>query len=105
MRICTPFFIAKRQRSLLIKEAAHLSAAAGMLQLPKRLRLDLADTFTRHAELLADFFQRVIGVHADAEAHAQHTLLTRRKRCQHASHSFLEVRSEEHTSELQSLMR
>src|SRR3546814_5334099 len=63
-----------------------------MLQFPKRLRLDLADTFTLHAELLADFFQRVIGVHADAEAHAQHTLLTRRKRCQHASHSFLEVR-------------
>jgi hypothetical protein len=29
-----------------------------MLQLPQRLGLDLPDTFARHGERLADFFQR-----------------------------------------------
>ena len=38
-----------------------------MLQLAQRLGLDLADAFAGHGELLADLFQRVIGVHADAE--------------------------------------
>ena len=46
-----------------------------MLQLPQRLRLDLADAFAGDAELLADFLERVIGVHADAEADAQHAFL------------------------------
>ena len=55
-----------------IEEAPQLPASARMLQLPQRLRLDLTDTLSRHRELLADFFQRVVGVHADAEAHAEH---------------------------------
>jgi hypothetical protein len=37
-----------------------------MLQLAQRLRLDLPDALSRHRKLLADFFQRVVGVHADA---------------------------------------
>jgi hypothetical protein len=37
-----------------------------MHQLPQRLRLDPADTLSGYRELLADFFQRVVGVHADA---------------------------------------
>jgi hypothetical protein len=41
-----------------------------MFQLPQRLGLDLPDTLARHVELLADFFQRVIGIHANAEPHA-----------------------------------
>ena len=51
-----------------------------MLQLAQRLGLDLADTFAGHAELLADFFQRVVGVHADAKPHAQHPFFARRQR-------------------------
>jgi len=39
-----------------------------VLQLPKRLGLDLADALARHRELLTDLFQRVVLVHADAEA-------------------------------------
>jgi hypothetical protein len=46
-----------------------------VLQLPERLSLDLADTLAGDAELLAHLLQRVISVHADAEAHAQHALL------------------------------
>ena len=53
-----------------------------MLQLPQRFRLDLPDPFPRHAELLAHFLKRVVGVHPDAEAHPQDTLLTRRQRRQ-----------------------
>lgn len=45
-----------------------------MLQLAERLRLDLANAFACHRELLADF-RRVVVVHADTEAHAQHALL------------------------------
>src|SRR5258708_6373710 len=48
-----------------------------MLQLAQRLGLDLADALAGNRELLADFLQRVVGVHADAEAHAQHAFLTR----------------------------
>jgi ATP-dependent protease HslVU (ClpYQ) ATPase subunit len=39
-----------------------------VLELPQRLRLDLADALAGHRELLADFFQSVVGVHADSEA-------------------------------------
>ena len=62
-----------------------------MLQLPQRLRLDLPDPFPRHAELLADFFQRVVRVHADAEPHPQHTFLARRQRGQNPRRRFLQV--------------
>jgi hypothetical protein len=42
-----------------------------MLQFPQSLGLDLADAFAGDGELLADFFQHMVGVHADAKAHAQ----------------------------------
>ncbi len=42
-----------------------------MLQLPQRLCLNLPDAFAGHTELLAHFLQRVINVHADAEAEAR----------------------------------
>ena len=62
-----------------VQEAPELSGARGVLELAQRLRLDLADALARHAELLADLLERVVGVHADAEAHAQHALLARRQ--------------------------
>src|SRR5690242_1878992 len=63
-----------------------------MLQLAQRLRLDLADTLTRHAELLADLLQRMVGVHPDAEAHAQHALLARGERGEHPRRGLAQVR-------------
>ena len=63
-----------------------------MLQLPERLRFDLPDTFARYAELLADFFQRMIRIHADAEAHAQHPLFAGRQARQHPRCGLAEVR-------------
>src|SRR6202008_1533534 len=63
--------------SLLIQEAPHLPRAGRVLQLAQRLGLDLADALAGDAELLTDFLQRMVGVHADAEAHAQHAFLAR----------------------------
>ena len=64
---------------LVIQKAAQLAAPAWMLQLAQGLGLDLADALAGHAELLADLLQRVVGVHADAEAHAKYALLARGK--------------------------
>src|SRR6185437_16880943 len=55
-----------------IQEAAEFPRARRVLELAQRLGLDLADALAGDRELLADFLERVIGVHADAEAHAQH---------------------------------
>ena len=63
-----------------------------MLQFAQGFRLNLADTFARHAELLADFFQSVVGVHPNAKAHPQNPLFARSERCKHAGHGFLKVR-------------
>ena len=63
-----------------------------MLELAQRLRLDLADTFAGDRELLADFFERMVGVHADAEAHAQDTFFTRRQRGENAGRRLAQVR-------------
>src|SRR5579864_1336823 len=76
---------------LLIQERTHLPRPRGMLELTQSLRLDLPDTLTGDAELLSDFFQRVISVHADAEAHAQHALLARSERREDASDGFLKI--------------
>src|SRR5439155_5791267 len=74
-----------------IEEAAQLAAPARVLELAQRLGLDLADTLAGDRELLADLFQRVVGVHADAEAHAQNTLLARRQRCQHTGRRLAQI--------------
>ena len=55
-----------------------------MLELAQSFGLDLTNTLARHRELLANFLQRVVGVHADAEAHAQHAFFTWRQRGEHA---------------------
>ena len=62
---------------LLVEERPHLPRARRVLQLTQRLGLDLADAFAGYAELLADFLERVVGVHADAEAHAQDAFFAR----------------------------
>jgi hypothetical protein len=63
-----------------------------MLQLPQRFCFNLPNTFTYHRELLADFFQCVVGVHADAKAHAQHPFFAWRQAGQHAGCGFVQVR-------------
>src|SRR5262249_12466078 len=76
---------------LVVKEAAQLPRPARMLELAQRLGLDLPDALARHRELLADLFQRVVGIHADAEAHAQHALFAWRQRRQDAGGRFAQI--------------
>src|SRR3989454_774116 len=54
-----------------------------MAELAQRLRLDLADALARDVELLADFLERMVGVHVDAKAHAQDFRLARRELREH----------------------
>jgi len=72
-----------RRIRLLVEEAPHLPASARVLQVPQRvdlrsspatfgrlrLGLDLPDPLPRRRKLLSDLLERVVGVHADAEAH------------------------------------
>src|SRR5438128_2216749 len=76
---------------LIIQKAAQLAAAARVLELAQRLGLDLADALARHRELLADLFQRVVGIHADAEAHAQHALFAWRQGRQDAGGGLAQI--------------
>ncbi len=75
----------------MIEEAFEIAAARGVLQLPKRLGLDLADPLAGDRELLADRRERVVGVHADAEEHPQDPLLARGQRGQHPGRGLAQV--------------
>src|SRR5258708_7618964 len=75
-----------RRRSIPFEERLQLVRTARVTQLAQRLCLDLTDPFTRHVELLADFFERVIGAHLDTETHAQHLRFTRREGIEHVLH-------------------
>src|SRR5262245_54168970 len=69
----SPAALEHRHRGrLAVEEAPELARPARMLELAQRLGLDLTDALTGHRELLANFFERVVGVHADAEAHPEH---------------------------------
>src|SRR5581483_1604143 len=50
------------------------------------------DAFAGDAELLADFFERMVGVHADAEAHAENAFLARGERGEDTGRRLAEVR-------------
>src|SRR5438105_4795138 len=75
-----------------VQKAAQLARAAGVLELAQRLGLDLADALARDGELLADLFQSMVGIHADAEAHAQHALLAWGQRRQNARGGLPQIR-------------
>ena len=72
----------ERAARLRVEKAAQFARVARVFELAQRLGLDLADALAGHRELLPDLFEGVIGVHADAEAHAQDALLARRQRRQ-----------------------
>src|SRR6185312_5334612 len=55
-------------------EALEALAARGMPQLAQGLGLDLADALARDLEVLAHLLEGVVGLLADAEAHAQDLL-------------------------------
>jgi hypothetical protein len=71
-----------------VEERAQLFGAARVTQLAQGLGFDLADALAGDVELLADFFERVIGVHVDAEAHAQYLGLAGREAGEYVAHGF-----------------
>src|SRR3546814_2831909 len=77
-----------RFASLDVEETAQLLRAARVAQLSQRLGLYLADPLAGDVELLADFLEGVVGVHVDAEAHAQHLGLARGQAGEHVAHGF-----------------
>src|SRR5882757_2020534 len=79
------------ENALVIQERPQLERPRRVLQLAQRFRLDLADALSRDRKLLADLFQRVVGVHADAEAHAQHALFARRELGQHPRRGLAQI--------------
>src|SRR5690606_11298855 len=65
---------------LAFEEALQLVRPTRVPQLAQRLGLDLADPLAGDVELLADFLQRVVRAHLDAETHAKHLGLARGER-------------------------
>src|SRR5690554_8126473 len=76
---------------LLVEEAAQVIAAGWMTQLAQGLGLDLTDSLAGDVELLADLFQRVVGVHIDAEAHAEYLGFTGGEAGKYFAGRFLEA--------------
>src|SRR6185312_2770042 len=74
---------AKRGAFSPLHEGLEALRSRRVAQLAQRLGLDLADALARHLEVLPHLFQRVVGLLADPEAHAQHLLLARGQRGQH----------------------
>ena len=62
-----------------LDEGAEVAAPERVPQLPERLGLDLPDALARHVEALADLFQGVLALLADAEAQPQDLLLLGRQ--------------------------
>src|SRR5262245_48784515 len=67
-----------------LQEAAELFRSRRMAKLAQRLCFDLADALTGHGEILADLLERVLAAVREPEAQAEHLLLARRERVQHA---------------------
>jgi hypothetical protein len=59
-----------RDNHSIVEKTPELAASARMLELTQRFGLDLPDALPGHRKLLANLFQSVVGVHADAETHA-----------------------------------
>src|SRR5260370_1253727 len=69
---------------LVLDEGLEVAPAQRMAQLAERLGLDLPDALTGDREALADLFERVLALFADAEPEAEDLLLLRRQRRQRA---------------------
>src|SRR5690606_28811638 len=74
----------------LVEVVAELAAAAGVPQLAKRLRLNLADALAGHAELASDLFQRPAAAIFEAEAKLEHAPFAAREAGEDVFHLFPE---------------
>ena len=74
-----------------VEEAFQTVAAGGVTQLAQGLGFDLADALAGNIELFAHFFQRVVGVHVDAETHTQHFGFARGEAFEHIFGDFAQA--------------
>src|SRR6266567_7453450 len=58
-----PAFAGMTDSAFAFQEASELLRARRMAELAQRLRLDLTDALARDVELLADLFERMVGLH------------------------------------------
>ena len=73
---------------LFVDKAAQMIRAAGVAQFAQCLGFDLSNTLAGDIELFADFFQSVVGVHIDTEAHSQYLGFTSRQAGQNGAGCF-----------------
>src|SRR6185503_16728587 len=78
------------KRSALV-EAAQMTRTREVPELAERLRFDLANALSSHAEPCPDLLERMIGPLADPEPQPQHLLLARCQRRQHAARLIAQV--------------
>src|SRR6218665_2875426 len=76
---------------LFVEERTQVFTAGRMTQLAQRLGFDLPDPLAGYIELLTDFLEGVVGVHVDAEAHAQYLGFTGSEAGQYFAGRFLEA--------------
>src|SRR3989442_11391851 len=75
----------------ILDEGLEVAPAQRMAQLAERLGLDLPDALAGDREALADLFQRVLALFADAEPQPEDLLLLRRQRGQRPLHLGREI--------------
>ena len=80
-----------RAARLPFEEAAQHARAGRVRQLVQCLGLDLADALARHRVLPADLLQGMVALRANAEAHAQYSLLPRRQGAEQLLHGVAQV--------------
>lgn len=66
-------------------------ASRRVAQFAQRLGFDLTNPLTGYIELLADFLKGVVGIHVDAEAHAQYLGFTGSEAGEYFASRFLET--------------
>src|SRR5262249_53934661 len=91
---CAVLYAHGRTTRSVFDERLEPLAARRMAELAERFCLDLADALARDLEVLADLFERVVALLADAEPHAQDLLLARGQRREHLPRLICEVHAD-----------
>src|SRR5215831_21267005 len=74
-----------------VEECAQPAAAARVTEFAKRFCFDLPYALASDGEVLADFFERMLGAVFQSESHFDDALLTRSQRIQHLLCHFLQI--------------
>ena len=73
------------------QETPQLIRTGRMPKFSQCFRFDLANSLSRYIELFANFLERMVGVHVDAETHAQNFGLSRCEAAEDRMRRFLQA--------------